>query len=356
MVVNNFFKICLVFAFLIISSPVFADTYGEGLYGSERYSGNNSTTTVPSAPTPIIATAGNSQASISFIPPANNGGSTIIYYTVTSSPEGVAATGLTSPIVVTGLTNGTSYTFTIVAINSVGTSSPSAASNSITPAAPIVNTTPSNNSNYGGGGNTSMSPHDVLLSTPISTSTNQNNSPIFNSDLIFGMISSEIKDLQKFLNKNGFTISSSGPGSIGNETNKFGPATRAALIKFQKANNISPAIGYFGPITRALVNSILELDLNLKKPTDTQSTTAPLYTRDLDLNTLSDDVKALQQFLNKEGFLVSISGPGSIGNETNKFGPATKAALIKFQIANKISPAIGYFGPITRSVVINKSK
>jgi peptidoglycan hydrolase-like protein with peptidoglycan-binding domain len=60
--------------------------------------------------------------------------------------------------------------------------------------------------------------------------------------------------------------------------------------------------------------------------------------------------------LNKNGFTISSSGPGSIGNETNKFGPATKAALIKFQIANKISPAIGYFGPITRSVVINKSK
>jgi glycosyltransferase involved in cell wall biosynthesis len=44
-------------------------------------------------------------------------------------------------------------------------------------------------------------------------------------------------------------------GSQGNETTKFGPATKAALIKYQKAKGISPAAGYFGPKTRASVNS-----------------------------------------------------------------------------------------------------
>jgi peptidoglycan hydrolase-like protein with peptidoglycan-binding domain len=59
--------------------------------------------------------------------------------------------------------------------------------------------------------------------------------------------------LQKYLNAHGYTVATSGPGSVGNETTTFGPATKAALIKFQKANNITPASGYFGPLTRAAI-------------------------------------------------------------------------------------------------------
>jgi hypothetical protein len=89
--------------------------------------------TVPGAPTIGTATAGNTQASVAFTAPASNGGSPITGYTVTSSPGGITATGSSSPIVVTGLTNGTPYTFTVTATNSVGTSNASAASNSVTP-------------------------------------------------------------------------------------------------------------------------------------------------------------------------------------------------------------------------------
>jgi len=63
------------------------------------------------------------------------------------------------------------------------------------------------------------------------------------------------------------------------------------------------------------------------------------------------DVKALQQWLNANGYRVAESGYGSPGNETTKFGGATKAALIKFQKANGITPAVGYFGPKTRAAV-----
>lgn len=91
---------------------------------------------VPDAPTIGTATAGDSQASVTFSAPANNGGSTITSYTVTSSPGGLTASGSSSPITVTGLTNGQSYTFTVTATNSVGTSAASAASNSATPTAP----------------------------------------------------------------------------------------------------------------------------------------------------------------------------------------------------------------------------
>ena len=54
-------------------------------------------------------------------------------YTVTSNPGAITGTGTASPITVTGLTNGTLYTFTVVATNANGNSLPSAASNSVRP-------------------------------------------------------------------------------------------------------------------------------------------------------------------------------------------------------------------------------
>ena len=89
--------------------------------------------TVPGAPTSPIATAIYKQATVSFTAPASNGGSAITGYTVTSSPEGLTATGSSSPLVVTGLTNGTAYTFTVVATNAVGNSSASSASSAVIP-------------------------------------------------------------------------------------------------------------------------------------------------------------------------------------------------------------------------------
>ena len=97
--------------------------------------------TVPNAPTGVIATPGNRQASITFTLPTSDGGTPITNYTVTSDPGGYASTSNALPIIVTGLTNGTAYTFTVTATNAVGTSSASAPSNSVTlstePGAPV---------------------------------------------------------------------------------------------------------------------------------------------------------------------------------------------------------------------------
>ena len=112
-------------------SGVFAGRIGRSDAGS-----SSGGATAPGAPTIGTATAGDTQATVTFTPPASDGGSAITGYTVTSSPGGLTGTGSASPITVTGLTNGTAYTFTVTATNAIGTSSASAASNSVTPTWP----------------------------------------------------------------------------------------------------------------------------------------------------------------------------------------------------------------------------
>lgn len=77
----------------------------------------------------------------------------------------------------------------------------------------------------------------------------------------------------------------------------------------------------------------------------------PQFTRNLTIGSSGQDVRNLQIFLNSQGFTVALSGPGSSGGETTLFGALTRAALARFQAANGIAPAVGYFGPLTRGVV-----
>lgn len=101
--------------------------------------------TVPGAPTIGTATAtSSSTATVAYTAPASDGGSPITLYTATSSPGGVSGTlsqAGSGTITVSGLSASTSYTFTVTATNAVGTSAPSAASNSITTPAPFTSFT-----------------------------------------------------------------------------------------------------------------------------------------------------------------------------------------------------------------------
>ncbi|MDE1941228.1 MAG: peptidoglycan-binding protein, partial [Patescibacteria group bacterium] len=79
---------------------------------------------------------------------------------------------------------------------------------------------------------------------------------VFNRDLTLGSTGADVRSLQVWLNAHGYLVAAAGkPGSPGNETDLFGSATQAAIMSLQRDNDIKPAAGYFGPLTRAYVNN-----------------------------------------------------------------------------------------------------
>jgi photosystem II stability/assembly factor-like uncharacterized protein len=112
---------------------------------------------VPDAPTAVTATAGNGRATVRFAPPAFDGGDPIVSYRVLPSPGRTYTTGTGNEIVVTGLTNGTAYTFTVVAVNGVGTGPASAPSAPVTPLPPTVPSPPTQVTAVAGNGQATVS-------------------------------------------------------------------------------------------------------------------------------------------------------------------------------------------------------
>ena len=87
---------------------------------------------LPSKPTIGSASISGSSVSVSFTPPVDAVATGVTGYLVTSSPGGITATGTSSPISISGLGGGTSYTFTVKSVNAFGNSPASTASNSVT--------------------------------------------------------------------------------------------------------------------------------------------------------------------------------------------------------------------------------
>jgi len=83
-------------------------------------------------------------------------------------------------------------------------------------------------------------------------------------DLTIGSVGEDVRDLQKFLNTDSATaVAATGAGSPGNESTYFGPATSAAVARFQakypedtyKKAGLTAPNGFVGALTRQVINS-----------------------------------------------------------------------------------------------------
>lgn len=110
-----------------------------GVSSPLQYSYTGAAAGTPGAPTIGTATAGDTTATVDFTGPASDGGSPITSYTATAVDStnpangGQSSTGASSPLTVTGLTDGDSYTFTVAATNANGPGPASAPSNAVVP-------------------------------------------------------------------------------------------------------------------------------------------------------------------------------------------------------------------------------
>ncbi len=105
------------------------------------------TVEIPGAPTTVTAVAGDAQATVGWTAPEDDGGATISEYRIqvrtgTTVLRTITVAGTTSSTVVTGLTNGTAYTFRVRAVNLAGPGSLSPASAAVTPRPAVVTTVP----------------------------------------------------------------------------------------------------------------------------------------------------------------------------------------------------------------------
>jgi hypothetical protein len=162
--------------------------------------------TIPSAPSIIAVTPGNTELSVSFTPGDDGGSSITNYEYSTNNGTNWTSSGTTSsPIIITGLTNGTTYQVRLRAININGNGTPSTAVSGTpvtTPSAPtgltgspgdqsaIISFTPGSNggspiTNYqystdGGSTFIALSPADTASPVTITTLSSDGTTPLTN--------------------------------------------------------------------------------------------------------------------------------------------------------------------------------
>ena len=128
----------VVFTGLTNGSPYSYTVVATNAIGSSASSAVSNTVIpgrLPGPPTAVTAIGGDKQATVSWTAPTDNGGAPVLSYVITSTPLGATTTvsGSLTSGVITGLTNTTAYTFTVVAVTAVGPSVPSSPSASVTP-------------------------------------------------------------------------------------------------------------------------------------------------------------------------------------------------------------------------------
>ena len=156
----------------------------------------------------------------------------------------------------------------------------------------------------------------------------------FTRGLRAGYRGADVRTLQTWLTKVGIPARADG---------SYGPATTAAVKRFQQAARLSPASGTAGPATETALRSWVKGGKRVTsvQAADTTKFPAP-FTRGLGPGDHGTDVSTLQAWLTKVGIPTTADG---------SFGSGTQAAVTRFQTAAGLVPASGTAGPKTEATL-----
>jgi len=240
----------------------------------------------PGPPRSVSVRPGDGQVSISWTEPTWNGGN-VSTYTITGGPTNIVLSASSTSAVITGLTNGTAYYFSITARNGGGESLPAQAS-TVTPLA-------------------AMTPASYEPSvTPVATTTAVDTAP----SPSVSSLEDQIKSLQALLD--------------------------SLKLKFSQSASVPPsAAPQTAPEVRPSQGTV-------------PAASSRASTRNLYIGLSGNDVRDLQLLLISQHVGPAGDSLQLIG-ATGYFGSLTKDALVEFQASVGIKPATGYFGPKTRA-------
>ena len=137
------------------------------------------------------------------------------------------------------------------------------------------------------------------------------------SHLSLGSAGEDVRQLQIFLNQNGYLVSETGYGSPGNETDYFGEKTLRAYTAYQKSLDSSPSTNYFESAIKGTT-----------KDEVIDSHDGEMY---YSIGDSHETIREVQRLLNGTVCLVAAGGPGSPGKETSYFGRLTERAINCFR-------------------------
>jgi len=355
-------------------------TFGSQTSSAHRQFTAVTAPTAPSAPTITNIVPADSTITIAFTPPENNGGADITTYTAYAY-DGTSTTTAqhsTSPVTISGLTNGATYTVSLSATNSVG-ESPRTPTATATPEAPVVpDTTPPTITNLSP--RTTLAANTTLTTLSLSTNetaqcyyatTNESDTSAMtlftnSSDTTHSTVVYDLQNGTSYtyyvhcidLADNQTTIATALTFSVATPTTSGGgggggggrisaeeelereyagvpelPVSLPPAPTQSVQQDVTPqdilrlllSLGIISEDKRAVAERMLGI-YSTAIPT-----TRTLFTKTLSLGMTHPEVRTVQQFLNTNGCTVGHAGAGSVGNETSYFGIRTYNAVICFQ-------------------------
>ena len=133
----------------------------------------------------------------------------------------------------------------------------------------------------------------------------------FGRDLSVGATGADVLALQKLLNRDAATqVAASGPGSPGNESSYFGPATKAAVVKFQEKyrdfvlvpSGLASGTGRVGPATRLLLEQLTMAVANTSDNSGTSPVPAAMQNGNPNFKNVDILLADIQTFATKKGY------------------------------------------------------